>query len=183
MSLINGINWILTLSLPNRVNHFYVKRILQWIRPAQRKDFNFNNSVGIKLLTRLRLGFSHLGEHKLKHGVRDILNPLCSCNIEAETTTHYFPRCHSYNANRSALMNNLNEIDSFFSTLNDSKFINLILYFGKDHLKDICWSCLTLWTCLNKFWKCILFGDNIRFLYFLSRSVEIVAYFLRNWIN
>ena len=65
--------------------------------------------------------------------VLDILNPLCS--FEDETTTHYFLRCHFYNANRSALMNNLNEIDSFFSTLNDNNFIDLILI-GNDKFDD-----------------------------------------------
>ena len=54
---------------------------------------------------------------------RDVLNLLCPCSIEAETTIHYFLRCYFYNANRSALMNDLNKIDSSFSTLNEKKFI------------------------------------------------------------
>ena len=72
--------------------------LLKFIRPVQRKTFHINGSVEIKLLTRLRLGFSHLHEYKFRHGFRDILNPLCSCSIEAETTLHYFLRCHFYNA-------------------------------------------------------------------------------------
>ena len=35
----------------------------------------------------------------------------------------------------SALMNELNEIDSSFSTLNENKFIDLILY-GSDKIHD-----------------------------------------------
>ena len=31
-----------------------------------------------------------LCEHKFRHGFRDILNPLCPCSIETETTAHYF---------------------------------------------------------------------------------------------
>ena len=87
------------------------------------------------MLTRLRLGFSHLCGHKFRHGFREILNPLCACSIEAETTAHYFLRCHFYNANRSALINELNEIDSSFSALNENKFIDLILY-GSDKSDD-----------------------------------------------
>ena len=109
--------------------------LLKFTRPAQRKTFNINDSVGVKLLTRLRLGFSHIREHKFRHDFRDILNPLCRCSIEAETTAHYFLRCHFYNTNRSALMNELNEIDSSFSTLNENKFIDLILY-GSDKFDD-----------------------------------------------
>ena len=109
--------------------------LLKFIRPAQRKTFNINDSAGVKSLTRLRLGFSHLRDHKFRHGFRDILNPLCPCSIETETTAHYFLRCHFCNANRSALINELNEIDSSFCTLNENKFIDLTLY-GSDKLDD-----------------------------------------------
>ena len=108
---------------------------LKFIRPVQRQMFNINDSVGVKLLTRLRLGFSHFHEHKFRHGFRDILNPLCPCSIEAETTAHYFLRCHFYNGNGSTLMNELNEIESSFSALNENKFIDLILY-GSDKFDD-----------------------------------------------
>ena len=116
---------------------FYLFRntLLNFIRPVQRKTFNINDSVGVKLLTRLRLGFSHLREHKFRHGFRDILNPLCPCSIETETTAHYFLRCHFYNANRSSLMDELNKIDISFSTLNENKLIDLILY-GSDKFDD-----------------------------------------------
>ena len=115
--------------------NLFCNTLLNFIRPVQRKTFNINDSVGFKLLTRLRLGFSHLREHKFRHGFRDILNPLCPCSIETETTAHYFLRCHFYNANRSSLMDELNEIDISFSTLNENKLIDLILY-GSDKFDD-----------------------------------------------
>ena len=62
--------------------------LLKFIGPAQRKTFNINDSVGVKLLTRLRLGFSHLRDHNFRNGLRDILNPLCPCSIETKTTAH-----------------------------------------------------------------------------------------------
>ena len=105
--------------------NLFLNTLLKFIRPAQRKTFNINDSVGVKLLTRLQLGFSHLRDHKFRHGFRDILNPLCPCSIETKTTAHYFLRCHFCNATRSALMNELNEIDSSFSTLNENKFIDM----------------------------------------------------------
>ena len=108
--------------------NLFCNTLLKFIRPAQRKTFNVNDSVRVKLLTRPCLGSSHLLEHKFRHGFRDILNPLYPCSIEAKTTAYYFLRCHFYNANRSALMNELNEIDISFSTLNKNKFIDLILY-------------------------------------------------------
>ena len=47
--------------------------------------FNCRNPKGVKLLTRLRLGFSHLRDHKFKHSFQDSLNTICSCGNGIET--------------------------------------------------------------------------------------------------
>ena len=53
-----------------------------------------------------------------------------SLSLPYRCRNHYtlFSACDFCNANRSALMNELNEIDGSFSTLNENKFIDLILY-------------------------------------------------------
>ena len=66
------------------------KALLNVIRPTENKIFNICDQVGIRLLTRLRLGLSHLCNHKFRHNFEDTLNPLCSCSIEAETMLHFF---------------------------------------------------------------------------------------------
>ena len=55
------------------------KALLDFIRPTANSTFGTNVS-GLKLLTRLRVGFSHLREHKLKHNFQDKLNPLRPMN-------------------------------------------------------------------------------------------------------
>ena len=45
----------------------------------------------------LRLGLSHLKDHKFRHNFQDCLNPLCPCSLEAESTIHYFLRCQYWN--------------------------------------------------------------------------------------
>ena len=116
--------------------NLFCNTLLKCIRPVQRKMFKINDSVGVKLLTRLCLGFSNFREHKFRHGFRDILNLLCPCNIEAGATLCVaILRCHFYNANNSSPMNELNEICSSFSTLNENNFIDLILY-GSDKFED-----------------------------------------------
>ena len=149
---------------PSASYNLFRNTLLKFIRPAQRKTFNINDSVGVKLLTRLRLGFSHLREYKFRHGFKDILNPLCPCSIEAETTAHYFLRCHFYNANRSALINELNEIDSSFSALNENKFIDLILY-GSDKFDDK--KNRNILMCTIKFLKDLTKACYNSFIYFL----------------
>ena len=49
------------------------KKILSFIRPSRNSTFNCHNPKGIKLLSRLRLGLSHLREHKFKYKFKPIL--------------------------------------------------------------------------------------------------------------
>ena len=75
----NVINEWNKLDLHIRTSTFYVlfrNTLLKFIRPAQNKALDINDSVGIKLLDL----------------VFETLNPTCPCSIEAETITHYFLR-------------------------------------------------------------------------------------------
>ena len=81
-------------SLRNSTSYNVFKNsILKFIRPSPNKIFQCHNPKGIKLVTRLRLGLSHLREHKFKHSFQDTLNPFCSCGLDIETTSHYFLHC------------------------------------------------------------------------------------------
>ena len=73
--------------------------------------FKCRNPDGIKFITRLRLGLSHLREHKFKHSFQDSLNPLCKCGIEVESTSHFLLRCPIYNNDRSSLFSIIRNID------------------------------------------------------------------------
>ena len=68
----------------------FKKRILSFLRPLPNKVSNSHNPQGLKLLTRLRLGLSHLRYHKFKQNFLDTINPLCSCGPDIETTLHCF---------------------------------------------------------------------------------------------
>ena len=41
------------------------------------------------LVYRLRIGLSHLNDHKFRHNFQDCLNPLCPCILEVESTIHH----------------------------------------------------------------------------------------------
>ena len=57
-------------------------KLLSFIRPVQSNVYNIFDPQGLKLLARLRLGFSHLNEHRFRHNFQDCINPLCSCSLE-----------------------------------------------------------------------------------------------------
>ena len=61
--------------------------LLKLGRPNPNAIYNINNPVGLKLLTRLRLGLSHLDEHRFNHNFQNCINPLCHCSLEIESTS------------------------------------------------------------------------------------------------
>ena len=65
----------------------FKKSILKFIRPSSNSIFSCHSPKGIKLITRLRLGLSHLREHKFRHNFQDTLNQICSCGDDIETTS------------------------------------------------------------------------------------------------
>ena len=58
---------------------FFKSEILKSIRPKPNSIYNCQNPKRIRLITRLRLGLSHLHEHKFKHIFQDCFNLLCLC--------------------------------------------------------------------------------------------------------
>ena len=111
--------------------HFLLKKSN---RVSPKPIYNIYNPVGIKLLTHLRLGFSHLKEHKFNHNFQDCLNPLCSCSLEVESTAHYFLHCHHYADFRLTLLNNLKSINVNILHLSDNFAVELLLYGDSKYL-------------------------------------------------
>ena len=56
----------------------FKKSLLAFIRPNMSPVYKINDPLGLKLLTRLRVNFSHLKEHKFRHNFLDTINSLCS---------------------------------------------------------------------------------------------------------
>ena len=84
----------LSLEIRNSESYsIFKKSLLKFIRTIPNSVFNVADIYGIKLLTRLRVGLSHLREHKCRHDFQDTINPICSCSREIESTSHFFLRC------------------------------------------------------------------------------------------
>ena len=97
-------------------------------RPMQNSIYNIHDPVGIKYLTRLRLGLSHLNEHKFRHNFQDCLNPFCTCSLEVETTNHFL-HCHYYNNIRKTLLHTVKEITKIcLSDFSEETLVNLLLH-------------------------------------------------------
>ena len=77
------------------------------IKSNERSLFSIHDPHGVKLLSRVRLNFSHLNEHKFRHNFKECVSPMCGCGLGIESTPHFFLRCHFYHVERSELLNSL----------------------------------------------------------------------------
>ena len=101
--------------------------LLNFIRPRGNSNCKIYDPLEIKLLTRLRLGFSHLCEHKFRHNLAESLNPWCSCSL----FNFFFFHCQNYTTFRRALMTDLKNINDAIISLNESDLLHSMLYRGK----------------------------------------------------
>ena len=115
----------------------FKRAIFGFIRPKPSPVFKVDNNRGLFLLTRLRVGFSHLREHKFRHGFLDTLDPFCTCRTNSiETTEHFLLHCPNFSNERQTLFDNLRTVNVALFPLN-LDFLCRTLLFGDSSLSDI----------------------------------------------
>ena len=116
----------------------FKRKLLVQIRPPCRSVYNVHSITGIRNLTRFRVGFSHLNEHRFRHNF-DCLSPLCVCGIGNEDnehsscTAHFLPMLVEISL-VSFQFRDIPLLD--FSVLDNEAFSNLLL-FGDDKLNIV----------------------------------------------
>ena len=91
--------------------------------------YGINNPIGLKLLSRLRVGLSHLRSHKYQHRFDDTLSDTCTCfTNKSETVDHFLFHCPKYALLRSELFEKLRKIISLVTLVSPLYFRNLLLY-------------------------------------------------------
>ena len=86
-------------------------------------------------MRRLRLGLSHLRDHKFKHNFPDYLNPVCFCGKDIETTVCYLLHCTIFSDERSIFLKSIRSIDENVLSGNGSR-ISETLSFGISSFND-----------------------------------------------
>ena len=79
-------------------------------------------------MIRLRLGLSRLREHKFNYNFQNCVNPLCSCGMDIESTSHYFLRCPLFDDKTITLLSTLIKIDCKLIETNESSLIETLLF-------------------------------------------------------
>ena len=75
----------LTVEIRNSKSVSAFKKLIN-CEKKRKSLFSIYDTLGVKILTHLRLQFSHLNEHKSRHGFEDTINAMCACGSEVETT-------------------------------------------------------------------------------------------------
>ena len=78
--LIELINLDISICNSKNLSNFR-KSIPKFIRSSPNSTYNCFNNAGMKHATRLRLGLSHLRDHKFNDGFLGSFNPICSCGL------------------------------------------------------------------------------------------------------
>ena len=97
-------------------NPFSPSAIIEW------------NYKGTRLMTRLRLGLTHLSEHKFNLNFQNRINPLCSCGMDIESASHFFLHCSLFDDKRITLLSSLNKIDCKLIETNESSLMERLLF-------------------------------------------------------
>ena len=87
-----------------------------------------HNPHGIKLLTRLRVGLSHLRERKFRLNIQDSLDPFCNCGRHIETTIHFFLHSSNYFNQRKTLFEKIINMKRSLLNQNDSIIAETLLF-------------------------------------------------------
>ena len=111
----------------------FKKELLKFIRPEPNSTYNINDTKGLKLLRRLRLGLSHLGDHKFRHNFQDCVSAMSYCGEDIETTTHFLLHCPSHYCARKTLFGKINQVNGTILRQSDST-VTKILLFGDNKL-------------------------------------------------
>ena len=92
----------------------------------QKSLFSIHHPASVKLLSSLRLKFSHLNEYKFHHNFSDTLSPMCGYGSETETTDHFFLCYPLFAINGQKLLNDLLKTDPSLRNLKDELLIDVI---------------------------------------------------------
>ena len=113
------------------------KKLLNFIRLCANSIFDIHNPFGIKRLARLRLGLSHLHEHKFRHCFQDTLNPLCECGKYIESTMHFFLHCTNLLIPRQTLFQKIRNIDNSILSQSEVQLTQTLLYDNQNYHSSI----------------------------------------------
>ena len=124
----HGIYLVVLLKAPHSLSIFK-KRYSDFFTVKPNTIYEIHNPIGLRYLTCLRVGLTHLRSHKYRHNFNNTETDICSCSQNtAENVEHFFLYCPKYNLIRSQLFENPKEVINLETLISPSYTANLFLY-------------------------------------------------------
>ena len=105
------------------------------IRPKGNSFYSIRDHSGIKLLTKIRVTFSDLRDHRFNHNF-NCISPICHCGLDEETSIHYFLCCPRYSDLRALYLSKICEIIGSDVTILLPDHLLFILLYGSNVYND-----------------------------------------------
>ena len=97
------------------------------IKISQKRSlFGFHDIEGVRLLTRLRVEFIDLREHRFRHNYQ-CSSPMCFCQTGIENNEHFLLHCPRHSGHRRDLLDR-NVVDADPTNLSSTDLCNLLLH-------------------------------------------------------
>ena len=109
----------------------------KFIRPVRNSIFEIRDNFGIKILSKIRVEFSDLRDHRFNHNF-NCVSSLCFCGFVDETSLHYFLCCPRYHAQRAILLSNLSDIISSDVFILPNEHLNHLIMYGSNAYNSMC---------------------------------------------
>ena len=98
--------------------------LVRLVRPSKKSYFGIHDIEGIRLLTRLRVHFSDLCEHKFRHKFQSS-SPMYLCQTGIENNEHFFLHCPRHSNYRKDLLDRIsNVVDVDIGNLSSTDLCN-----------------------------------------------------------
>ena len=101
----------------------FKRKLLNFIPPYANNIFDIHNPTGIKFLTRLRPGLSHLHKHKFRH----------CFGKDIESTMHFFLHCTNFLIPRQTLYHRIRNIDDNILSQSETQLNQTLLYGNQNY--------------------------------------------------
>ena len=87
----------------------FKRELIRLMRPQKRSLFGFHDIKGVRLLTRLRVEFSDLREHRFRHNFQ-CSSPMCFCLTGIENNEHFLLHCPRHSSQRRDLFDRISNV-------------------------------------------------------------------------
>ena len=105
----------------------FKRELVRLVRQTKKSFFGIHDIEGVRLLTRLRVQFSDLREHKFRHKFQ-CSSPMCICQTGSENNEHFFLHCPRHSNHRRDLLDRISSaIDIDLGSLSSAVSCNLLL--------------------------------------------------------